>query len=341
MMAPAVGNGTLARMSRLETDGERVLSLYLDLDASRFPTPEARDTQLRALLAQARREDGAADAERVEALVRDDPALLRGVPGLAIFSCSAAGILETVRLPSAVEPMAVLDTLPWLEPLVPLVGPEAWGVAVVSRDGARLLRGGPRTLVEFATVHDDVHGRHDQGGWSQARYQRGIEEQVAVHVRHVAERLLRAHRRQPFTHLVLVADDELGKPIRAQLDPQLAAVLAGWVHADLVHATVQEIVATVVPVIEQTDRERERALIAQLEAGLGTAGHAAAGLDEVLATLHEDRVATLLLAPGAEPAHAVEQAIELAVGQAADVAYLRYETEPLAHRGGIAALLRW
>lgn len=24
MMAPAVGNGTLARMSRLETDGERV-----------------------------------------------------------------------------------------------------------------------------------------------------------------------------------------------------------------------------------------------------------------------------------------------------------------------------
>lgn len=341
MMAPAVGNGTLARMSRLKTGGERVLSLYLDLDPSRFPTPDTRDAQLRALLAQARREDGAADAERVETLLREDPALLRGAPGLAIFSCAAAGILETVRLPSAVEPLAVLDTLPWLEPLVPLVGPEAWGVAVLSRDGARLLRGGPRTLVEFATVHDDVHGRHDQGGWSQSRYQRGIEEQVAVHLRHVAERLLRAHRRQPFTHLVIVGAAELREQIEAHLDPQLAAVLAGWVHADLEHAAVQAIAKAVAPVIEQTARERERALIEQLEAGLGTGGHAAAGLDEVLATLGEDRVATLLLAPGTEPAHAVEQAIELAVGQAAEVAFLRYETEPLTRRGGIAALLRW
>lgn len=341
MMAPAVGNGTLARMSRLETGGERVLSLYLDLDPSRFPTPDTRDAQLRALLAQARREDGATDAARVEALVHEDPGLLRGAPGLAIFSCAAAGILETVRLPSAVEPLAVLDTLPWLEPLVPMVGPEAWGVAVLSRDGARLLRGGPRTLVEFATVHDDVHGRHAQGGWSQSRYQRGIEEQVAVHVRHVAARLLRAHRRHPFTHLVIVADDELHEPIEQQLDPRLAAVLAGSVQADLEHATVQEIAAAVAPVIEQTDREHERTLIARLEAGLGTGGHAAAGLDEVLATLGEARVATLLLAPGAEPAHAVEQAIELAARQDADVAFLRYETEALTRRGGIAALLRW
>lgn len=341
MMAPAVGNGTLARMSRLETGGERVLSLYLDLEPSRFPTPDTRDAQLRALLAQARREDGAADAERVEELVREDPELLRGAPGLAIFSCAAAGILETVRLPSAVEPLAVLDTLPWLEPLVPMVGPEAWGVAVVSRDGARLLRGGPRTLVEFATVHDEVHGRHAQGGWSQSRYQRGIEEQVAIHVRHVAERLLRAHRRQPFTHLVIVAADELHEPLREQLDPQLAAVHAGTVQADLVPATVEEIVAAVTPVIEQTVRARERALIEQLEAGLGTGGHAAAGLDEVLSTLREDRVATLLLAPGAEPTGAFEQAIEQAAGQSVDIAFLRYETEALTRRGGIAALLRW
>lgn len=246
-----------------------------------------------------------------------------------------------MRLPSAVEPLAVLDSLPWLEPLVPLVGPEAWGVAVVSRDGARLLRGGPRTLVEFATVHDDVHGRHDQGGWSQSRYQRGIEEQVADHVRHVCERLLRAHRRRPFTRLAIVAAAELREPIEARLDPQLAAALAGWVHADLAHASAEEIAEAVTPVIEQTDRGRERALIEQLEAGLGTGGRAAAGLDEVLGTLREERVATLLLAPGAEPAHAVEQAIELAARQGADVASLRYETEPLARRGGIAALLRW
>lgn len=34
---------------------------------------------------------------------------------------------------------------------------ENWGVAVVSRRGARLFRGGPRSLVEFATVDDALH----------------------------------------------------------------------------------------------------------------------------------------------------------------------------------------
>ena len=341
MMAPAAGTGTLEWLSHLETGGERVLSVYLNLDSSRFPTPDTRDAQLRALLAQARRDGAAADADPVAELVRADPELLRGAAGLAIFSSSAAGILEAVRLPSAVEPLAVLDTLPWLEPLAAMIAPEPWGVAVVSRSGARLLRGGPRALVEFATVHDDVHRRHAQGGWSQARFQRGIEQQVAVHVRHVAERLLRAHRRQPFTHLVIVAGAELDPLIEESLHSDLVAVLTGTVHVDLEHATVQEIAEAVAPVVEQADRSCERALIAELEEGLATGGHAAAGLDEVLATLNEDRVATLLLAPGAAPGDAVEHAIELAARQSVDIAFLRYETEPLTRRGGVAALLRW
>jgi hypothetical protein len=138
--------------------------VYLDLDPARFPTPGGRDVELSALLGRA----GArgADAKCVREALNVDPELARGAHSIAIFSCAAAGILEVVALPEPVEPLAVVDSAPWLEPLAAMVTTEAWGVAVVSRRAARLFRGGPQGLVEFAVVRDDLHRRHAQGGWS-------------------------------------------------------------------------------------------------------------------------------------------------------------------------------
>jgi hypothetical protein len=95
------------------------------------------------------------------------------VRGLAIFSSAEAGVLETVRLPSPVEPMAVLDTVPWLEPLAGMIAADDWGVAVVSRSAARLFRGGPHALMQFAAVHDDVHRRHAQGAGRKLAFSAG------------------------------------------------------------------------------------------------------------------------------------------------------------------------
>ena len=196
--APELGPETLERLSRLDPQGHPVLTVYVDLDPSRFPTPTARDAELRALLDQAQREAGKRDVDRIRAWLRGAPTVTRGANGLAIFSSVEADILEAVRLPSVVEPMTVVDMVPWLEPLAAMISPGDWGVAVVSRRAARLFRGGPHGLSEFAAIEDEVHRRHAQGGWSQARFQRGIEEQVAAHARGVAKRLLRAHRRRLF-----------------------------------------------------------------------------------------------------------------------------------------------
>jgi peptide chain release factor subunit 1 len=369
MTAEAIGVHTLERLSSLDTRGLPVLSVYLDLDPARFPTPAAREVQLRALLGEAGHEGAEAEVDRVAALLRSEPAMMRGVRGLAIFSSAEADVLETVGLPSPVEPIVVVDTVPWLEPLAGMIAPGDWGVAVVSRSAARLFRGGPHRLAQFAAVHDEVHRRHAQGGWSQARYQRGIEEEVASHVRGVTERLLRAHRRRPFDHLAIVASGELRPVIEHSLHSELANVLAGTVDADLEHAPTDEIARAVSPVIERAERDRERAFIARLEQALATGGAAAAGLDEVLSTLQAQRVEALLiperssltahLCPrcgrlsatdsGACPfdgaplgqvdpiAHAIEQAAR----QSADVVVIHHETDSLTKHGHIAALLRW
>jgi peptide chain release factor subunit 1 len=367
---------TLERLAGLELDGRPVLSVYLDLDPSRFPTPGSRAAQLGSLLGEAQHDatskelDGVeAEVDRIQTMLRSDPAILRGARALAIFSCAEAGILDAVRLPCAVEPMAVVDSVPWLEPLAGIISPGGWAVAVVSRRDARLLRGGRDRLAQFAAIRDELHRRHAQGGWSQARYQRGIEQEVAWHVHGVADRLLRAHRSAPFEHLVIIASDELRPVIMGCLHTDLTDVLTGTVDADLGHATAQEIARAVEPLIEAVERDRERALVAEIEQGLGTGGAAAAGLDEVLSMLEQQRVDTLLvlerpaLSAGLCPqcgrlstadvgqcardgaalakVDAVEHAVEGAGRQSVQIVVMKHEAGWLSEHGQIAARLRW
>ena len=157
--------------------------------------------------------------------------------------------------------------------------------------------------------------------------------------------------------------------IEHRLDSGLLALLAGVVEADLEHVPVDQIAQAVASLIERADRERELGLIARLEQALGTGGPAAAGLDEVLSTLEERRVAVLLvpergdLKPGLCPTcgrvssdgarscrldgallaevDAIEYAVEEAAGQSAQVMVARHRPEWLRGHGEIAALLRW
>ena len=360
---------TLERLARFEAYGQPVLSVYIDLDPSRFATPSARSSQLNSLLDHARRRGAARDAAGISTWLGAAPGAARGAGGLAIFACTDADLFEVVRLPAGVKSMAVVDTIAWLEPLAAAITPGDWGVAVISRRRARLFRGGRDALREFAAFDDQLHRRHSQGGWSQSRFQRGIEEQVAAHVRNVGTRLLRAHQRAPFSDLAIVCGSELRPLVVADITGQLRALLAGIVDADLEHATVAEIAAAVAPVLRLTERDRERALTDELEQALGTGGPAAAGLDEVLSTLHEQRVATLFVGERdslragrcagcgriwADPAAScpldgeplaevdgVEHAVEQAERQSAQVVVVRDRDQWLRDRGRIAALLRW
>jgi peptide chain release factor subunit 1 len=342
------GLSTLERLSDIETGGYPVVSVYLDLDPSRFPTPASRDAQLGSLLGVARHDAGAkdldgvkADIDNIHALLVRDPSLMRTARALLLVSCAGASVLQAVRLPDAIEPMAVVDTVPWLEPLAEIVYPGGWGVAVVSRRAARIFRGGPGGLAQFAVIRDELHRRHSQGGWSQARFQRGIEEQVAWHAQHVADRLLRAHRRAPFVVLVIVASDETLPVVLRNLHSDLTALLAGTAHADLEHASTADIERAVIPLVDMAQREREHALVAEIEEGLGTGVAAAAGLDEVLATLLQRRVDALLVPPGSSQVEAIEHAVQEASRQAVPVVVMRHEADWLRSHGGIAARLRW
>jgi hypothetical protein len=243
MAPPAVGTGTLRRLGELDTGGLPVLSVYLGLSDARDPS--ARETKLDALMTGVRWRAVAADVNRVHELLRSMPALAYGTRSMALFSSAEGSAFAAVPLPSAVEPMAIIDTLPWLEPLAGMFTSGDRAVSVIDRRTARLFRGGPQMLVEFASVHDGRHRKPAPGDGSQPDCPCATEEHLTEHLRRLAALLLRAHRRRAFDQLVVIAPSELWPAIEVVLHSDLRSRLVGLADLDLMDARAQEITRAV------------------------------------------------------------------------------------------------
>jgi peptide chain release factor subunit 1 len=374
---------TLTRVERMDSHGHRVLSVYMGFDPSQMPNLRERRIELDSLLAEAERRYGGdeeithsermalrEDIRMVRELLADQHELApEAARGLAIFCSAPAGIHEIIKLPESVDPVVVLDERPFIEPLLELAAPERWCVLLVSHRASRIFTGTRAHLVEVAGLLDDVHRRHSQGGWSQARYQRGIEMETAQHIRGTCAILLERLQRRAFGDLLVGGPAELHHRIEGELQPELRRRLAGCFEIDVERAAPTEVLARATPLIEAQERRREHEALSRLEEGLAPVGHGAVGLDEVLELLNEGRVQTLLVARGfAAPGFrcplcgrlsttgspcpldgtmperredVVESAIELALDRSAEVLIVWHELDRLAAHAPIAAMARY
>jgi peptide chain release factor subunit 1 len=382
-----VNDVTPERLRRLAEPREdvAVLSLYLDLDPSRVPTPPARESAVDSVLADARR------AVEDRELGHDARAALRealgelerrlrpsagmqadGARGLAAFAgVDGSDEIELLRLPAPVPTQVAVDRGAHVEPLIAMVAPDRWCVALVNRQTARFHLGDEWALEQTGALDDDVHGRHQQGGWSQRNYEGSIEEEVAHHLDRVARALHVAHvQRGLFGRLLVGAPKELRGALEAALHPDTRAVLAGWVDVDQSAAGADAVRQAAAAAIAAHRAARRRAALDRLQAGVGSdGGHGVHGLPGVLQALHERRVEVLLLHEGVhrpggrcprcglvsldagapcpadgsalEPvADAVEAGIALAYQQDAEVLVLSEEPR-LQTLGGAGAVLRF
>ena len=79
----------------------------------------------------------------------------------------------------------------------------------IPRPGAYLF-GHMGKIEELSESRDEmVPGQHDQGGWSQARYERHIEEHVRAHFKETAGQLFDLAQHRPFRLLVIGGTEEV------------------------------------------------------------------------------------------------------------------------------------
>lgn len=374
------GRDQLRRLAQLRVEEGCVLSVYVDLDPRQFATAPARSSALTSVADEASRAVEEEQREMAHATrlgLREDIARIRdyarqadfdATHGLAIFAAAGARLFEALHLPRSVANLVRVDGSPHVAPLVGHPN-GAWCVALVTRRDARLLLGGPTGLAERERIDDDVPGRHDQGGLSQSRYERHIDEQARQHLKRVARRLAELRRDGGFDHLLVGGTEQGYSEFAELLDTETRERLCGRLSVDVEHVSVAEVAAAAAPLMREHERRRRQQLLDRVDEGLGPDGHAAAGLAEVVACLNEQRVATLMLdsdlvasgaqcpscgwlstsSDGACPADGsdlrqrddlVEPAIDRALAQDAEILRLTDEARTEAHAGA-AALLRF
>jgi peptide chain release factor subunit 1 len=364
-------------------NGHPVVSFYLDLDPEVFPTPPARSSQIRSLIDDAHRriesDEGLdhderlalrQDLEQIQTFLDSPGAPFKGARALAIFCSSPDGFFETVQLTRPVPGRVVIAPTPYVEPIVAAAVQRRWLVALVNRRVARLLAGFPDTLQEVERVKDDVPGQHDDGGWSQANYERSVEADVDAHLRGVAEGVNRRWRDREFDRLAVGGPPEIVPRFEELLaEDARGSLVPERVDVDLSRATEAEVRAAVQRLAEKDDARVEREALDRLADGIGSGGRAAGGLEQTVRALNERRVATLLLREGFDttgarcagcgllvlgpdpqcPAdggelerleHFAEAMVESALGQDAEVMFIRHHPD-LDPVRGVGALLRF
>ena len=286
------------------------VSFYLDLDPGTTPTAGDVATHVNSLLADAagqlergdlthdQRQGLRADLERIrhyfqEELVRD------GAHGHALFASELDHLWRPLALTESVADAVKVDSELYLAPLVPLVGRgEGALVAVVGRERGELYRLRAGRLEPVADRTEEQPGQHDQGGWSQARFQRHIEHLVQEHLQRVAEALDRRVRRRS-ERIVVVSTEETRAGFGDLLSKNVQNAIVGWTTAEA-HAGPPELLSAATPVLEAWRAREEEQAVERWREEAGRSGRAASGWETTLEAASDGRVDLLLYRDGVQ-----------------------------------------
>lgn len=309
-MADTVTWSNLRQLAGFRAENGCATSLYLNLDPSEVPTAGDAQTRMNALLHSADKVDrkdltheqrGAlkSDFERI-ARWFDDDFERDGAHGVAVFAAGLDNFWSTLALPEPVLDRFKVGHEFFLAPLVRVVArADGTIVAVVGREQGQLYRLRAGRLQEMGDYSDETPGRHDQGGWSQARYQRHIEHLVQEHVKDVAEVLDRNRRRLHEPKIVLVSSEEMRSEFLDALSAEAREAVVGWAVAEA-HAGPAQLLDAVTPVLERAEAKDEAAVLGRWREDAGRGMRAASGWEQTLEAASDGRVDVLLFQDGVD-----------------------------------------
>jgi peptide chain release factor subunit 1 len=301
--------------------------------------------------------------------------------GVAVFACSAGELFEAVQINAPIDRhwLSIGDR-PHLYPLarVDSLFPR-YAALLADTNSARILVLATGELVKQEEIRGVKTKRNSQGGWSQARFQRHVENFHVQHAKEVVEALDKIVQREGINEIVVSGDEVIMPLLREQMPKHLAEKIVDQMRLDT-NAPLDQVIKASLDAMKrvhsQTEREKVDAAIGGYRAGtLGVVGPedtldalvkgqveellitarvrelqpvgataAARAAASIRGALPESAVET---ATAGEPADVGETTVRLAdelVNRAAQTAErITFIEDPalLANYGGVAALLRF
>jgi peptide chain release factor subunit 1 len=365
----------IEHLAQLHSD-EGILSVYIKIDPRLGydrRQPEAKFKGAHSLAARTADARSLAVLEREKAPVLD---FLRSWEqpgrGLAIFSSQPAGIWQVYELDVLIPTYVTVDNSPQTSILARVID-EYPRMAVVLLDGgdARIYLSEQGVDKLRLRQDDELPGRHDQGGWAQARFQRHVDFHHSAHLKAVADRLEDLYYSQPFSRLVLVGPQAAAGEFTGLLPDPIRRRVIGDFSVDFKTTSDDAVLNRARQMAEDDERSAEMALVQQIVDSAAAAGKGVVGIDRTLEMVSLGRVHALAVAEGttkegslcpncgylsalkaglcpvcSSPAQQVPDVIEAAVERAfvdgadVNIVFASAREALLAH-GGIGALLRY
>lgn len=303
---PELDAELVRKLADWQPGGLPVSSLYLDVDGKRWPRTQDYLQRAEELGRRLRDQAAGLGREAAKSVEADAARMLQHVEhvfersgstrGLALFSSDGAGLWEEIRVARPLRDRARVAEQPYVLPLEAILEVSRRVAAVVvDRGRARILVGHMGHIEVEREVTDPVPGRHKQGEWAQARYQRHVDDLATKHLKHVAEVLLDLHRQTPFDQVALAGPGEAPAALESLLHDYLRQrVAARWTLPMTVSS--REVLERILALEEDLEVERERVALERVHAEAAAGRQAVLGLEPVLEALNDGRVA-MLVAP--------------------------------------------
>jgi peptide chain release factor subunit 1 len=215
--------------------------------------------------------------------------------GLAIFSSAKAGLWQVYPLPVAMPDRTVINHSPYVLPMLKIVDESRRFCVVVSdTEKPRLFTVYLGEIVERTDIFDVVPGWHKKGGWSQARFQRHIEDLVNRHLKHVADTVFEFHKSEGFGHLIVGGSQDVRTRLHQILHSYLQKIEVGHINVDVTSST-DEILKAARKIESEIEDARSEEMVKLLQGAKGRPQVVVTGMESTVKALKEGRVHTLVL----------------------------------------------
>lgn len=338
----------LSRLAAVEPSCFPFISLYLNTQPGergrdRFWPFVRKELPARARALPKRsveRESLDRDIERINVYLRDE--LQPSSNGCAIFACSAAGgLFDAIQTDAPIdENRLYVGAEPHLYFLARLDDQyRRYAAVVADTNFARIYLFGLNKVIARREISNEKISRTETGGWSQANYQRHVDNRHLLHAKEVAAALDRLVREEHVDGVVLAGDEVIRPLLEEQLPVAVKDKVIGILRLDLLTPTHEVLAATLQAVREHDAREdagKVDLLIGEYKRG----GLAVLGPSAAFRALNKGQVDELMVSAAEEPVQDGADLVTKAEKTRAKVTFIE-NPELLAGAGGVGAMLRY
>lgn len=366
----------ITRLGQLNS-AQGILSVYIHIDPALAYDRGQPATKFRSASARTRKN---ADDQTIAVLDRERDRVLKFLEGweqqgrgIAIFASTPDAIWEVIELGVRVSTTVSVASTPNIDPLARIIDdyPRLCVVILDGGDGRIYFaeQGAGRKIAE---TNEELPNRHDQGGWSQGRYQRHVEFHKKAQLSEVADLVKDAFYSRGFDRLILVGVETVTKEFEGMLSDPVRQRVIGHLQADFKQENDNGILDRASELADEEERSAETALVETVIGYTDQQGKGVLGVEHTILALIEGQVDILLLVEGLsqpgsscencdyfaatefaqcpvcsspeveELADVIGYAVEYAISHGARVNFVYNGAEEmLITRGGIGALLHY